>query len=228
MKKQRPTTTRADPQKVRRAFEPEGDGNRKAGRRLSPERRRAQLLDCAMSVFASRGLSGGHHAQVAEEAGVAVSTVFVYFPTREELVDAVLGEVERFLFEMADRVHASTESVENVFRTHITAFADAVDTHRDNARVWLDWSTAIREDVWPRYVDFQERIVQTLASTVERGQREGDVAESVDPEDDARLIIGAAHMIAQMKFTGQPDDKIEHFMETVLAAILGFPAPRRN
>jgi TetR/AcrR family hemagglutinin/protease transcriptional regulator len=228
MAKEQLKDKKEDARGTRREADPPADGSKKTGRRLSPERRRAELLECAMSVFARRGLSGGHHAEIAAEAGVSVSTVFVYFSTREELVSAVLGEVERFLVAMADRVHASTEPVEHVFRTHIKAFAEAVDTHRDNARVWLDWSTAIREDVWPRYVEFQERIVQTLASTIERGQREGDVSKSVDPEDDARLIIGAAHMIAQMKFTGQPEDKIEHFMETVLAAIRGAAASPRD
>lgn len=177
-----------------------------------------------MGVFARRGLSGGHHAEIAEAAGVAVSTVFVYFSTRDELVVAVLDEVERFLMEMAERAHTSTQKAPDVFRTHMAAFAAAVDTHRDHARVWLDWSTAIREDVWPRYMKFQERIVGTLAVTIERGQREGDVAPNVDPEGDARLIVAAAQMIAQMKFTEQSEAKVEHFMETVLAAALGYTA----
>ena len=106
-------------------------------------------------------------------------------------------------------------------RAHLAAFAASVDSSRDHARVWLDWSTAIREDVWPRYLDFQGRIIRILAATIERGQREGSVPQSVDPEDDARLIIAAAQMIAQMKFTGEAAARVQHFMETVLTAALG-------
>ncbi len=181
-----------------------------------------QLLECALAVFARRGLSGAHHAEIAEQAGVSVSTVFVYFPTREKLVVAVLDEVERFLIDMAERAHDSAEPAAEVFRTHLAAFAASVNTHRNHARVWLDWSTAIREEVWPRYMKFQERIVRTLTATIERGQREGDVAPTVDPEGDARLIVASAQMIAQMTFTEQSEAKIDHFMETVLAAALGF------
>jgi len=175
-----------------------------------------------LAVFARRGLAGAHHAEIAAEAGVAVSTVFVYFPTREALVGAVLDEVERFLLDMAERAHSATGPSAQIFRTHVAAFAASVDTHRDRARVWLDWSTAIREDVWPRYLAFQERIIAILAATIERGQREGEISLKVDPEDDARLIVGAAHMITQMKFTDQPAAKVDHFIDTVLGAILGF------
>ena len=59
-------------------------------RRLPPEERRAQLLEIAIDVFAERGLGAARHAEIAERAGVAVSTVFAYFETREALVDAVL------------------------------------------------------------------------------------------------------------------------------------------
>ena len=66
-------------------------------RRLNPAARRAQLLACAMQVFARRGLGAARHAEVAATAGMSVATVFVYFPTRELLVKAVLDEVARFI-----------------------------------------------------------------------------------------------------------------------------------
>ncbi len=198
----------------------------KRGRRLSPGLRRAQLLECAITVFARRGLAGAHHAEIAKEGGVAVSTVFVYFPTREKLVSAVLDEVERFLLEMAEQAHDSQVSSAKAFRTHMAVFAESIDARSDLARVWLDWSTAIREDVWPRYLRFQDRMVDILAGTIKQGQGEGIISSAVDPEDSGRLIIGAALMIAQMKFTRQPEHKVEHFMETVLSVVLGLVAPR--
>ena len=67
--------------------------------RLDPAQRRAQLLACAITAFAEVGISRAGHAEVARRAGVSVPTVFVYFPTREALVDAVLGEVGRYIVE---------------------------------------------------------------------------------------------------------------------------------
>src|SRR5271166_4378195 len=171
--------------------------------RLDPSERRPQLLRCAMRVFARRGLGGAHHAEIAREAHVSVPTVFFYFPTREALVMAVLDEVARFLTEMTVRIHSGGGAAPQIVLAHAKAFADSVDTHTDYARVWLDWSTAIREEIWPRYLQFQENIVANIANTIRRWRLEHKIVDD-DAEDDARLIVGSAHMIAQLKFTRCP------------------------
>jgi len=192
-------------------------------RRLAPDVRRAQLMECALRVFARRGLGEARHAEIAEEAGVAVPTVFFYFPTREALVDSVLQEVDRFLIDMALEVHASDKSADEVMLDHIIAFTNSVDSHPDHARVWLDWSTAIREVVWPRYLDFQDRIFEIITATLQRGQVQGDISRQFDAADQARLLVGSAHMLAQMKFAGQPREKLEQFFRTLVGAVLGHP-----
>ncbi|HVP31555.1 MAG TPA: TetR/AcrR family transcriptional regulator [Myxococcota bacterium] len=189
--------------------------------RLSPEERRAQLLGVALRVFARRGLGEARHAEIAQEAGVSVPTVFVYFPTRAELVSAVLDEVADFLIAMAERIHDTRAPVPRVILAHAEAFAHSIDTHPAHARVWLDWSTAIREEVWPRYLAFQEKIVAIVEATLERGLRDGTVSVDVDPEDDARLIVGAAHMVAQMKLLQAAPERVARFVRTLVRATVG-------
>src|SRR6185369_60404 len=115
---------------------------RPRARRLPPTERRTQLLTCALRVFARRGLGEGRHAEIAKEAGVSVPTVFFYFPTRADLVQAVLDEVERLYVEMAVLIHGCPLPAPRIMLDHATTFANSVDTHPDYARVWLDWSTA--------------------------------------------------------------------------------------
>ena len=187
-----------------------------------PRSRRATAatLACAIRVFARRGLGGAHHAEIAREARVSVPTVFFYFPTREALVRAVLDEVARFLTEMAVTIHSGAGDAAQIVLAHAQAFADSVDTHTDYARVWLDWSTAIREEIWPHYLEFQENIVAIIANTIRRW-RVGRGITDDDAEDDARLIVGSAHMIAQLKFTRCPPDKLDHFLRTLVRSTLG-------
>src|SRR5690242_19979116 len=64
--------------------------------RMQSNLRREQLLDCAVRVIARHGLGSSPHAATAEEAAVSVPTVFAYFPTRVDLLRAVVGEVDRF------------------------------------------------------------------------------------------------------------------------------------
>jgi len=195
-------------------------------RRLSPDARRAELMACALKVFARRGLGEARHAEIAAEAGVSVATVFFYYPTREALVDAVLDAVDRFLIDMAAGVHAGAGPAEVVLLNHIRAFAASVDSSPSHARIWLDWSTAVREQVWQRYLEFLDRMLAIVRRTLERGQREGAISQRSDPDDQARLLVGSAHMLALMKFAGSPPDKLEHFFATLMEAVIGRPAAR--
>ena len=196
----------------------------KAGRRrLSPEARRGELMACALEVFARRGLGEARHAEIAAEAGVSVPTVFFYFPNREVLVDAVLDEVDSFLIEMARGVHAMPRPADAVLLDHLRGFAASVESSPAHARIWLDWSTAVREQFWQRYLDFIERMLAIVRTTLERGQREGTISRSSDADAQARLLVGSAHMLALMKISGSPPEKLEHFFGTLMEAVIGRP-----
>ena len=194
---------------------------RHRARRLAPAERRAQLLECALRVFAHRGLGGARHAEIAKEAGVSVPTVFFYFPSRVDLLTAVLDEVERFYYDMAKRIHGRDLPAPRLMLDHAMTFANSVDTHPDYARVWLDWSTAIRDEVWPRYLEFQGRVIRIMEKTIRRGQREGLLAANVDPGDEAHLMFISAHMIAQMKFARESPERIERFLQTLVRIAIG-------
>jgi len=189
--------------------------------RLDQEQRRAELLQCAIRIFARRGLGAGRHAEIAREAGVSVPAVFFYFPTREALVRAVLEEVARFLTGMAEEIHASDLPATEIVMRHARTFVASVDTHPHYARVWLDWSTAIREEVWPLYLGFQERMVALIAKTITRGGGGNQRRRTADAEDNARLIVGSAHMLAQMKFARMPPAKVDHFLHILIHDTIG-------
>lgn len=87
--------------------------------RLSPQKRKLQLMEIALEVFATRGIGRGGHADIAEIAQVSVATVFNYFPTREDLVDDVLTHVVRqFSNFLADNIDLDLHAKDNL--TNIT------------------------------------------------------------------------------------------------------------
>ena len=101
------------------------------------------------------------------------------------------------------------------------AMLDSVDVEPAYPRVWLDWSTAVRDDVWPRYLRFQARVVERIAGAVARGQRDGTVPTREDPETCARLLVGSVQMLAQMYFTREPRHRMEAFADAVVDMTLG-------
>ena len=190
-------------------------------KRLPPEQRKAQLLATALEVFARRGFGRAGHAEIAEAAGVAVSTVFLYFKTRDALVDAVLTEVGRFYLELALQVHQRHESCRQILVDHRLAFHDSVETHPHHARLALDWSTAMREELWPRYIEFTDRLVENHVGTIRRGQEEGEVPASVDPETSARMLIASAQMTAQQRLAGVDPAMVDRMAMLFIDAALG-------
>jgi TetR/AcrR family hemagglutinin/protease transcriptional regulator len=197
---------------------------RRRARRLPPADRREQLLDRAVTVFAARGIGRAAHADVARAAAVSVPTVFAYFRTRSALVRAVLDRVAHYFDQIADRFHPPTYTAPRALLGHAVAFATSVDSDPDYARVLLEWSTAIRDDVWPLFLRFQEGMLNRCRQTIEHGQREGTISADVDPESAALMIIGSGWMVIQMSFTHWPPERIHRFLLAQLRGAIGADA----
>jgi len=191
--------------------------------RLSPDARRQQLLGHALEVFASKGLSAARHTDLASAAGVSLPTTLHYFPSREVLVNLVLAEVSRFLLEdilatQAKQHRAATDAIAAV----LLGFDDAIETHPHHVRIWLEWSVAVRGELWPPYLEFYAGALRGVGQLIARGKRQGAIARSVDGKDASRVIVSLAHMIVQMKFAGSTRAQIAH---TVQSLVLGYLAP---
>jgi TetR/AcrR family hemagglutinin/protease transcriptional regulator len=195
----------------------------RARKRLPPEERRAQLLEIAIDVFAERGLGAARHAEIAERAGVAVSTVFVYFPTREDLVRDVLDAVATFFLGLLERAHSREAPCADILRGIYARFVEELEAHRSHVLVWLEWGSAVREETWPAYRAFTEKAVALTKRTFERGQREGSVAPDADCESLARLFTSTSQSIARLQLGEVDPDTIRRFQETVLRAVLVAP-----
>ena len=120
-------------------------------RRMPPDERRAQLLAIAIDVFAERGLGAARHAEIAERAGVAVSTVFVYFPTREKLVEDVLAELADFFLDLLERAHAQEKPCVEVLRQTGEEFMTLLGTHRSHVlKISCNEAGALHWEVVPK------------------------------------------------------------------------------
>ena len=75
-------------------------------RRL-PEARPGQILDAAFAVFADRGLAAARLDDIARRAGLSKGTIYLYFPSKEELFrevvrTTVITAIERWEALLAD------------------------------------------------------------------------------------------------------------------------------
>lgn len=199
---------------------------RARAKRMSPAQRKSQLLAAAIGLIADKGIGDTNHSNLALAAGVAIPTIFHYYTTKEELIAAVLEEVSRFLIEdivvshFDQSLHA-TESIEDLLMT----FCDAIDTHPDYIKVWLEWSVSIRGELWVSYLAFYDKAISGIKTILQRGVDEGAVAVTLDIDDAARVIVGVAHMVAHMKFADSSRETIQH---TIHSLVFGYLADKNR
>jgi AcrR family transcriptional regulator len=154
---------------------------------------------------------------VAREAGTSPATVFHYFPTQETLRGAVVGEVEKMLRGFTES--AATPGVPPLETLKRTAqgFKRAVDVEKDLVRIWLDWSTAVDDTLWTRYLAFHDWATARIGAAIDRGQKSGNLRRDLHPEDASRIFLGAAYEVAQMKIRGAPNAQVDRLIDGLIA-----------
>ncbi|MCB1749270.1 MAG: TetR/AcrR family transcriptional regulator [Gammaproteobacteria bacterium] len=190
----------------------------KPRQRLSQAERRAQLLRGAIAEAANVGLGRLTHAGVARECGVSVPTVFSYFENRTALVKSTVEEVKRVYLELAAYWHRPEIPPLAALEGHVKAYSESIKDEPQYAQVWLEWCTAVRNEdgIWDSFLDYHNRIVEMMASSIRRGQKQGDIARSTNATDAARLILSSGITITQLHFMWRDKREINRFIRQTL------------
>ncbi|AAW39269.1 TetR/AcrR family transcriptional regulator [Dehalococcoides mccartyi] len=61
-------------------------------RRIQAEKRRQEILDAALKVFAEQGYQGATISQISEAAGTSLELLYHYFSNKKALMEAVIAE----------------------------------------------------------------------------------------------------------------------------------------
>ena len=186
--------------------------------RLLPDERRAQLIRHAVACFADHGIARATQAQVAARAGVSVSAVYSYFRTRADLVAAVLEFVETTIAAMvADALSAPLPALEAL--TNLASRTADMALHEpDTVRVWLDWSTGVRADIWPQFLTLQGRLRILVEAVLVRSS--APLPEQHLVTSTARLFVGGAHTLALMRFENVSEPELNLFIDQMVTGVL--------
>src|ERR1700723_1418493 len=75
------------------------------------EDKRNAILDAATRLFAERGLTAAPTSEISQLAGVAEGTLFTYFKTKDDLINALYREVK---LELADAMMSDFPRKKNI------------------------------------------------------------------------------------------------------------------
>ncbi len=85
-------------------------------RKLDPEKRE-NYLQAALKLFVENGVQNTSTAAIAKEAGTAAGTLFLYFPTKQDLIDELVLKVGRAQAEHMSTLLEDDFSVQETFTT---------------------------------------------------------------------------------------------------------------
>jgi TetR/AcrR family fatty acid metabolism transcriptional regulator len=102
----------------------------------SRERKRGAILRAAVEVFAERGYFGARMRDVAERAGVADGTLYLYFEGKEHLLVSVLEEYSGAFLERARRDADAVSDPREKLRSVVERHLKSLEADRALARVF--------------------------------------------------------------------------------------------
>ena len=139
--------------------------------RADAVRNRAKILEVAARVFAEQGAAASTE-QVAAEAGVAIGTIFRHFPTKADLLAAIMKDT---LARLAERMAAPDATLVGAF-TALVAEAAAKRSVVD-----LLPGLEVAESV--------ARFRAVVAGLLARAQAAGEVRAEIGPDEVMALLV---------------------------------------
>lgn len=176
--------------------------------RADAARNRERIIDAAFEVFAERGYEAST-AEIAARAGVGEATLFRRFPTKDDLITAMVSMmleeaaavatscleeedpwrgVERFLYEMAERA-AQNHGISDANKERCMA------------------SQALAGE--------RRRVLDLTARLVKRAQGAGVLRDDVAGQD-LMFLMGAVASVSEVPFPGLRPDLWKRYLGIVL------------
>jgi AcrR family transcriptional regulator len=165
--------------------------------RSDARRNRERLVASARELFARQGVDVSVE-EITRSAGLGMGTLYRHFPTKEELIDAVLEDSFAELVELAER--AATE--EDAWTGFAEFLEQALARHAANRG--LKDVVASSGHGRERAQAIRERIQPLLRRLVERAQEQGTLRSDFTPED-MPLVFWTASRVIEMTATVAPD-----------------------
>jgi AcrR family transcriptional regulator len=177
------------------------------------EQRRAEILEAALGLYSSKGFNDTTMEEVAQAAGVAKGTIYLYFQSKEHLLLALKRDFMKGLTDaVADVVAEAIESLEAGKEVDYRDIIDdifqvIVDYHckrRDAVEVVVRQSPS--PDLVRDALELEREYLQLVTTAFRTGVETG-LVHTDDPEMTAHLINAAIRdNLATCLCYGEPED----------------------
>ena len=185
-------------------------------RRSDADRSVAAILAAALEALASD--PDASMAEIARRAGVVRATIYVHFPTRESLLDAVMEHAVGQVADAASGAKPGEGQPKEALARVLRATWQKLD--RFQALLTINTSRLSPEELHRRHLPVLEHFVPLI----ERGQKSGDFRHDLPVTWHLAVIRALAHTASFELQAGRiPEADVEDAMLTTVLAAIGEP-----
>ncbi|ATQ30734.1 TetR/AcrR family transcriptional regulator [Rhodococcus ruber] len=145
--------------------------------------RRAELLDIAAELFASRGVRATTVRDIADAAGILSGSLYHHFDSKESMVDEILRGFLDDLFGRYREIVASGSDSRATLEALITASYESIDKSHAAVAIYQDEAKRLVENERFSYISDRNTEFRDLwVGVIERGIADGTFRPDVDVE----------------------------------------------
>lgn len=184
--------------------------------RMSPEKRRLQLMQSAETLFAQNGVDGTSVSDIVGHAGVAQGTFYWYFKSKDDIVHAVVDSlVQEMLQEISQLSHLQGMSGEEKLNNVLSALCFWMARERGVLEHLSQYKHGALYDRISKEVSKQ--MLPILEEMIIQGVEEGAFYTSY-PHEAAIMVLASCQGIFYGQDPSQLDDEslYQAFIELVL------------
>lgn len=154
--------------------------------------RRAQIIACAATFFADRGVAATTVRQIADEVGILSGSLYHHFESKEAIVQAIIGPYLDDLRERYQAVLAGDADPRARLHRLVTASLETAAAHPHATEIYQNDANYLRGLDRFAYLKNVGREVQNVwLSVIEAGMAEGTFRSDIDAKISYRLIRDA-------------------------------------
>ena len=156
------------------------------GRSPKGAAKREAILDAALAVFGEVGLHGASLREIASRVGVSHQSLMHYFPTKNELLMAVLRRRD-------ERLRRHFDDSPGMSIGELITLAEDNERMPGVIELYNMASAEATNDEHPAhdyYAEFYQSIIASTARFLQRAEDQGVLREGWTPQSAARAILG--------------------------------------
>ena len=176
--------------------------------RADAARNRELIIAAAAAVFAERGLDAAT-AEIAHRAGVGEATLFRRFPTKDDLIDAIIETRMEELAVLADAAADAEDpaaALERFMQDLVKQFS------RDKGFFEAAGERCVND---PKFQSQRERGMEAVGRLLRRAQDAGAVRTDLSPAD-ISFLAGSAMYAMEVRKPGLRDDLWKRYLRVIL------------